>query len=159
MRDIVIYTCVFMETKMNNYELAYLLTPQLSEEEVLMHAGKVTTLIEDIKGMIEHVEKPRLRRLGYSIKKETQAYFAWTDFTMNPESTVSLEKRLKEQQFILRHMLIHRERIDMKRSRSRLQSSRTATTQTEKVIKKEERAEEKLDLETLDKKLEEILGK
>lgn len=149
-----------METKTNNYELAYLLIPQLSEEEVLMHAGKVSAVIEDTKGMIEHAEKPRLRRLGYPIKKATQAYFAWTDFTMNPESVTSLEKRLKEQQFVLRYMLIHREHTDMKRSRSRLQTGRTnSSAQPEKATKKEERAEEKLDLETLDKKLEEILGK
>ena len=151
-----------METDAKKYELAYLISPRISEEDVLMYAGKITALIEDAKGLILHVEKPRMRRLGHTIAKETQAYFSWSQFTMSSEATALLDKRLKEQQFLLRHMLIRSEGSEKRlhKTASTHHMAAHSSVQQEKAMKKEEQqAEEKLDLETLDKKLEEILGK
>ena len=56
-----------------NYELAYLLSSSIPEEEVLTRAGKLTALIEENKGLIRHVQEPRKIKLAYPVKKEKVA--------------------------------------------------------------------------------------
>ena len=42
-----------MEQEVKNYELAYLLSPSIPEEEILPHAGKLSALIEEQKGQMK----------------------------------------------------------------------------------------------------------
>lgn len=140
-----------------NYELAYLFTSSITEEEVLTRVGKLIALIEENKGAIRHVEELRKVRLAYPIKKEKVAYFGYTTFTFAPELLASLEKKIKDKE-ILRFLLVEEE-IGKRPPAFRIVPSRP-TLPKQKVIPREEpKAEEKLDLEALDKKLEEILGK
>ena len=141
-----------------NYELSYLLSPSLNEEEVLTYAGKLTTLIEESKGMIRRVEGPKKRQLSYPINKQKQAYFGWTTFSLAPEFAVSLEKKLKGQESMLRHLLVEEEVEVLRPMPLRVVPSRPVRPRPAP-LKMPKPVEEKLDLEALDKKLEEILGK
>ena len=144
-----------MESETKNYEVAYLLSPRVSEDAVLDHAGKITALIENEKGIIRHVERPKKRRLSYPVKKEAQAYFGWTTCTMPPDAAETLEQKLRKETLILRHLLVAEERP----GRAAKLRAIPPRAPAQKILRKEERTDEKLDLETLDKKLEEILGK
>lgn len=144
-----------MNSEPKNYEIAYLLSPSIPEGEVLTHAGKFTTLIEGSKGVVRHVEAPKKIKLSYSVKKERNAYFGWTAFTMAPSYLADLEKKVKAQK-LLRHLTIQHEEM------RRVPQFRPQTVRPfkERPIPREpEKPEEKLDLEALDKRLEEILGK
>lgn len=144
------------ETK--NYELAYLLSPSVIEKEVLARVGKLTALIEENKGLIRHVQEPKKIRLAYQVKKERTAYFGYTTFAMISEFLLSLEKKIKGEE-ILRYLLVEEE-VGRKAPAFRPFIPRPAPLPRPKAIPREEpKAEEKLDLEALDKKLEEILGK
>ena len=75
-----------MELEPKKYELTYLLAPSIAEESVSDSAQKIAEVIESEKGLISHSEMPRKRRLAYSVKKETHAYFGWIRFTAVPEA-------------------------------------------------------------------------
>lgn len=141
-----------------NYELAYLLSSSVPEEEILTWTGKITHAITDAKGMVRRVEEPYRRRLGYPIQKETQAYFGWTTFTVTPEKLTEIKKTVKTLGKILRSLILEEnEEVALVRP-LRLRTIPTAPA-TRPILRDIEKPEEHLDLEALDKKLEEILGK
>lgn len=152
-----------MENDLKHYEIAYLLHPSIAEEEVLGHVGKITALIEDVKGMINQSESPKKRKLAYEIEKERNAYFGWTQFLLAPEKISDLDKKLKLEgkKSVIRYLLVEQERVEAPRLHNVRKSGRTLERTGETVAGAEEQhgEEEKLDLEALDKKLEEILGK
>lgn len=152
-----------MDTDAKNYELAYLLSPSLAEEDVLGAAGKISSLIEEQKGAIRRVEAPKKRRLTYPVKKENHAYFGWTTFAALPAAVAAIEKKAKDMPQMLRH-LITEEEIETRRPMLRTfapgaRPAPAAGTSGPEVPREQEAAGEKLDFEALDKKLEEILGK
>lgn len=148
-----------METK--NYELAYLLSPSISEGEILVEAGKLNKLIEDTGGMIRRAEEPRKRRLAYPVKKEINAYFGWTTFNASGEAVVGITKKIKSFADLLRSMVTEEVEIEFRPTVLRTIPSRPAAQRAPRTVTPQEPAagEEKLDLEALDKRLEEILGK
>lgn len=146
-----------MDTK--NYELAYLLSPSLAEGEVLTRANKLSILIEEAKGIIRKSEQPRRRRLAYPVNKQKEAYFGWMTFSLAREEMPSLEKKLKGEGEILRYLVVEEEVEKRPPLVLRTIPSRPARSRPPATPKREIEPEEKLDLEALDKKLEEILGK
>ena len=147
-----------MEQDSKNYEIAYLLSPSVSEEEVLNHAHKISSLIEEQKGIIKHVQEPKKHKLSYAIHKERNAYFGWTTFRLNPEMVAALEKKLKAETSLLRYLIVEEE-TRLKAPVFRTHMAKPGIQKSAAIPREQEKQEEKLDLEALDKKLEEILGK
>lgn len=147
-----------MDKDLKNYELAYLLPPSLTEEEILTYVGKLTSCIEDSQGSIKQVEEPKKRKLAYAVKKQQIAYFGWTTFRALPEQIAVLEKKLGTQLFLLRHLIVE-EDLKLKAPMFRSPGMKTSVTpRSTEPRREQEKPDEKLDLEALDKKLEEILG-
>ena len=145
-----------MDAETKNYEIAYLLAPSIAEGEVLTYAGKLTGLIEAEKGQVKYVEEPKKRRLAYPIKKERNAYFGWTTFNAAPEKISGINKKLKDENSFLRYLIVEEE-IEKRRP---MPAFPFPTREPRaKAAPKIKIPEEKLDMEALDKRLEEILGK
>ncbi len=146
-----------MDSETRNYEIGYLLSPQLKEDAVLPCANKITAMIEGGKGIIRHMEVPRQRRLAYLIEKQERAYFGWVTFSMPAEAILILERGLRSESEILRYTILKQDRrTEIEPARFRFGGVRGATG-AKAPLRKEEPSQP-LDLETLDKKLEEILG-
>ena len=142
--------------KVKNYEIAYLLRPSINEDEVLAYSHKLSSWIEENKGVIKYSETPKKRRLAYPMQKETSAYFGWITFTATASAIKLLAKNIKDDKVFLRHLLVDRTGEDQQFKPFRFITPRPA----EQVFTAPEKpVEEKLDLGALDKKLEEILGK
>jgi small subunit ribosomal protein S6 len=140
------------------YELAYLLSPSLSEGEVALETEKVVNLIEETGGIVLHREPPKNRKLSYPIKKQRSVFFGWINFSAPPTAIASLEKKMKNEN-LLRYLVVQQGPIVAKTPTLRVIPSRPSPLATQPVPREPEKTEEKLDLEALDKKLEEILGK
>lgn len=145
-----------MERNPKKYEIAYILSSSIAEEAVTEHSQKIAARIEAEKGIISHSETPQKRRLAYPIGKESNGYFGWIKFTALPDAIAGLEKNLKAEASLLRHLIVE----DTIPQQQFGRMPRPASTPIPAVPpKREEEADERLDLEALDKKLEEILGK
>ncbi len=145
-----------MDSDPKTYELAYLLPPSIPEGDVLMAAGKLTSLIESEQGAVLRVEPPKKQRLAYPIKKQTNAYFGWTSFRMPAAGVAQVKKKLKDANLLRSAVFV--QKAEPMPLRLQTISRRPRSTQ-EGIPREQERTDEKLDLEALDKKLEEILGK
>lgn len=143
------------------YEFAYILSPKVADEEALTWSGKLAKLIEDAEAIVSHQEVPQKRRLAYPIKKEKNGFFGWVTFSANPEKISAIEKKIKNEEYVLRHLIVEAVEVPLREPRPFIPRSGTSRPTKIPAVQPADsgKEEEKLDLEELDKKLEEILGK
>lgn len=132
---------------MRTYELSYFISPELSNEEIEAISQRVIELVGS-KDKIKNIGQPVRKKLGYPINKKIYATMSSLVFVCNAEEVKEIEKKLKNDNEIIRYMLI-------------LQKEKKNNSRTIKkfVIKpnKTQRKQEKVDLNRIDEKLEEML--
>ncbi len=132
---------------MKLYELTYLISPELSPEELNFFQEKLITFLQEEKGVL--IEKSKLIRknLAYPIKKKSWAILGFLNFNLNKENLESFEKKLKAEKQILRFLILNK-----KLSRKPLKVPRKPLI-SKKILK----PRKKVDISEIEKKLEEIL--
>lgn len=149
-----------MNPDQKNYEFAYLLRPSIPEAEVSVVVAKLATIIREHNGTIRRQEEPRKRQLAYHVKKERLAYFGWITFSAPPEVLAGLKKKLGGETEVLRSLLVEEDMTKYSLPPRRTYTPRPTPSQAKLPARpSEETPAEKLDLDELDKKLDEILGK
>jgi ribosomal protein S6 len=120
---------------MRNYELTYLISSSLSEEELKRFQEKIISLIQEVGGTLGETKEP--------IRKKV-AYLTTLNFHLSPKKLDSLEKRLKSESQIIRYMIL---------TRRAPKEVPEVAIKPKKIIK----PEPKVELKEIEKKLEEIL--
>jgi len=83
---------------MRYYELNYLLSPELSEEEIGGIKEKIVSFFKKESGTISEFQSPIKKELGYSINKEVSAFLVTLNFHLLPEKIKDLGKRIRRSQ-------------------------------------------------------------
>jgi len=127
---------------MKFYELTYLISSNAPLEEAKILAENIADFIRKGGGIVTEMKNPFKGKLAFPIKKEREAFFTSIDFYFDSEKTKELAEKIKSEDKVLRTLLFKK-----------------------KVFKKMElpkipeiKKEEKVALEEIEKKLEEILG-
>lgn len=166
------------EITKKKYEIAYLLSPNVSEGEVLGYDQKITSFISQSEGEIIDARPSKKIKLAYQIKKNSHAYFGLVNFSAFPEKIGEIEKKLKFEDKLLRYLIVFLDKKAEIAKKSALppfaeeekkpaafragakymipEVKITARKPAETVEKKPE--EKKVSLEEIEKKLEKILG-
>ena len=159
-----------MDKNQNLYEIAYLVSPAYSAEDAQNFQQDVKNQVQALGGFIDHEGELIKRRLFYPIKKMAEAHAAGFRFTLGSEKIAELESRLKNPQ-VLRSMIVHTKRQPARTFRPRIEkvsgAEKPKFEQTVAALKPERpKIEPRLpdgrgaaNIEEIDKKLEEILGK
>ncbi|MDD5145069.1 MAG: 30S ribosomal protein S6 [Candidatus Pacebacteria bacterium] len=137
---------------MRNYELAYLISPDLNEEDAKQFQNRITSQIQEEGGILGEGNLFLKRRLAYPVKKQLQAYLVSTTFQLNPEKLASFEKKLKAESQILRYIFVIKRKYKIGPPRRR-----PITPTVEKSPEKPRKEEKKVELGDIEKKLDEIL--
>lgn len=103
------------EKKAKIYEIGYLIVPTLPEDKLGEAVGKIKGDIEGISGVVISEEFPKIRPLAYQInqaltgkiRKFNTAYFGWVKFETSTGDIKSLESALKNNEDVLRFLLIN----------------------------------------------------
>ena len=90
---------------MRNYELVCVIQPDLDETAFNGVLEKVKSWISDSGGSVDKVDVWGRRKLAYIIKKQREGQFVLLNMTMNPTATAELQRNLRYQETLLRHML------------------------------------------------------
>ncbi|MBI3103313.1 30S ribosomal protein S6 [Candidatus Daviesbacteria bacterium] len=91
---------------MNNYYLTLVLKPDLEEKErTALVDGIVKKLISD-QGKVEKEDLWGVRDLVYPIKRQTRGFYAHYELAADPKNARGLDKSLKLEEDILRHLLV-----------------------------------------------------
>ena len=96
---------------MREYELMYLLTPELPEDEMTAATERVSSLITNRGGEITKVDTWGRRRLAYPIRRHADGYYTVLRFNLEPDQTVELERNLRLTEPVLRHIIVHAEEV------------------------------------------------
>lgn len=167
-----------------NYELTFILSPELEEKGVDSFEQEIEKSIRDLGGDLKRKSKPEKRNLSYPIKKFQSGYYLVINFLFNPEKLEELASVLKHKKDILRHIINFVEESSFtkpekeKGKGKKMPKAKTGKIKeiaeeiTEEEIKEIKRKVKKkkkpsfakategneVELEEIDKKLEEILG-
>jgi len=131
---------------MKLYELTYLISPNLSEEQLKIFQEKINFLIQQEQGILGRIINITKKRLAYPIRKNIQAYLSTLSFQLNPENLASLEKKLKAENYLLRYTIF------AQKPKKIIEIFKKPLVPTQKISKP------KVELKEIEKKLEEILG-
>ncbi|MEK7584076.1 MAG: 30S ribosomal protein S6 [Patescibacteria group bacterium] len=151
---------------MQHYELLYLVTTEIPENELQKIQSEVSGFITQQGGKIAKEEQLGRRKLAYPIKAERYGFYILTEFDLEPEHALALRKTLELHKHISRHMLVEKRQLSAKEMLMQEQAKRRVQERMEKQAQRDQAAKEetsgtkhdqKISLEDLDKKLDEIL--
>lgn len=90
-----------------NYELMYIINPNLSEEETAAVVEKFKALVEQ-NGTLEEMEEMGKRKLAYEINYISEGYYVLVKFTSGPDFPAELDRVLGITDGILRSLITRR---------------------------------------------------
>ncbi len=94
---------------MRNYELMYIIRPDLDEEQLAAVIEKFTNLINNNGGEVVTADKWGKRRLAYEINDYREGIYILVNFKGQAETAQELDRVMKITDEILRFMIIHKE--------------------------------------------------
>lgn len=155
---------------LNQYELLYIVPAQFTEDELTPVKQKVREVIEKAGGKISLEDNLGKKKLAYPIKKMFQGYYLLNHFEMESSGIEAFEKDLRLTDHVLRHMVVHYEpKAAMKledikagisafgEEEPRREERKVTPPPPQEKPKELTEEEKKVNLEELDKKLDEIL--
>ena len=94
---------------MNQYEVLYVITPELDEEADKVVMDKFADIITANGGEIEKTEVWGKRRLAYPIDYKTEGYYVLVVFSANPELPRELERNMRNDERLMRYMVTRKQ--------------------------------------------------
>ena len=95
---------------MRDYEVLYIVRPELTEEELGAAVEKVTGLIANLGGSHQRTNIWGKRRLAYEVNHLREGYYVLTDFQIEQERVPELEATLKISDTVFRHQVVRKPR-------------------------------------------------
>jgi len=92
-----------------DYELAFILNPEVNEEQTRGMLDRVEQIVANYGGQIVKVSQWGRRRLAYPIERHRDGFYVFIDMILTPETVVELERTLKVSEIVLRHMVRKRD--------------------------------------------------
>ncbi|MCS7186768.1 MAG: 30S ribosomal protein S6 [Armatimonadetes bacterium] len=89
-----------------SYELIFLVDAGLPKDELNSLIEKVQNFLEQREGVVDNVRVSDVRRLAYEIKKRTHGVYVVFNFWLKPNLVTELERMLRLEERVLRHMVI-----------------------------------------------------
>lgn len=93
---------------MRDYEVLYIVRPDLDDEKVQDAVKRVNTLIERSGGTAERTNLWGKRKLAYEVKHQKEGAYVLQDFQLNPDRVPELESALKITEEVLRHLIVRK---------------------------------------------------
>ncbi len=90
---------------MKNYELMYILMPNLDEEAIKAENAALQKIITDNGGKITGVNEWGMRDLAYEIKKQTKGYYVVVNFTAAGELNAKFNSIVSLDQKVMRFLI------------------------------------------------------
>ena len=94
---------------MNKYEVAVVVTAQITDEERAAVVEQVKAYIARRGGNVTEVEDWGKRRLAYEIAKQSEGYYYFVKVDAAPTMSVELEKDLRIMENVLRYLIVREE--------------------------------------------------
>ena len=91
---------------MANYEVLYILSPSISDEERESVIAKFKSYIESNNGTIAGIDKWGLKPLAYPIKFKNEGHYVLMTYSSSAETSTAMGKLMLINENILRHIIV-----------------------------------------------------
>ena len=88
-----------------NYEVVYILDPNLTEDATAALVEKFKALVES-KGTLGEVNEWGKRRLAYPINDLNEGYYVLMTFTATPDLPAELDRQLRINDAVMRSIIV-----------------------------------------------------
>jgi small subunit ribosomal protein S6 len=93
---------------LRDYEVLYIVRPDLDDDKVQDVVKRVNTLIERAGGAAERTNLWGKRKLAYEVKHQKEGSYILQDFRIPRERIPELEAALKITEEVLRHLIVRK---------------------------------------------------
>ena len=93
---------------MNKYELIYIISSDVSEEDREALIKKFASYVEDRKGTVEGIDKWGMKKLAYPINFKNEGFYVVMNLTMNPQDVDAMAKLMNITEGIVRQMFVRK---------------------------------------------------
>jgi small subunit ribosomal protein S6 len=91
----------------HDYEVTFILNPNLGEDEVTANSERINALIANAGGEVIDVHSwGGKRRLAYPIQHQREGYYVTTKFRTSPAAAHGLDAQIKLNDNVMRHLVI-----------------------------------------------------
>lgn len=90
------------------YEIAYILDPQLEEEEQVALIQRFSDLVTSRGGSVDHIDRWERRRLAYEIRDRREGFYVFMNITADPATKAEVDRQMGLTEGILRHRIFRR---------------------------------------------------
>ncbi|MFA5877801.1 MAG: 30S ribosomal protein S6 [Candidatus Staskawiczbacteria bacterium] len=142
---------------MKLYELTYLVSTELKNEEVEKTASEIDTFLQQEGAIIMKSGVAMPKTLGYQIKRQGSAFILSLDFNSEPETAKKLEETMRKNPRVIRFLVIAKRPARVKKIREREEKKVMKEVEIP-VGEKFKKSEKKVELKDIEEKLEEILS-
>ncbi len=91
---------------MANYEILYIISPSVSEEEREALINKFKAYVDSNKGTIAGLDKWGLKQLAYPIKFKKEGHYVLMTYNAPAEASIAMGKLMLITDNILRHIIV-----------------------------------------------------
>jgi small subunit ribosomal protein S6 len=95
-----------MPENAHDYELVVIVVPQLDEQGVAAVIERYSNWISAAGGTVGSTNVWGRRTLAYAIKKQTDGVYAQLNFQLPPNKSRELERNLRIDEQVIRHLLV-----------------------------------------------------
>ncbi len=93
---------------LRDYEILYIVRPELDEEQLQSAIGAVDRLIQSVGGQGQKTDVWGRRRLAYEVDRLREGHYVLTDFQLDPQRVPEMEATLKISDTIFRHLIVRK---------------------------------------------------
>lgn len=108
-----------------DYEILYIVKPDLDEEAVAEATRSVEELITGFGGTVQKTDQWGRRKLAYEVQHLREGHYVLTDFQFDPERVPELEGQLRISESVFRY-LVTRKPEKVRSTRARRKAARAA---------------------------------
>jgi len=94
---------------LRDYELVFILRPDLEDEAVQAFIDRVANLIREYGGQVKKVEPWGRRKLAYFIQRHREGYYVLMQFALGARRVTDLERWLLLNEDVIRHLIVRLE--------------------------------------------------
>lgn len=93
---------------LRDYEILYIVRPELDDEALQQAIASVNKLIETLGGVSQKTDVWGRRRLAYEVRHLREGQYVLTDFQIDPARVPEMESTLKISDTVFRHLVVRK---------------------------------------------------
>ncbi len=93
---------------MTNYEVLYIVSPSVSEEEREALINKFKAYVEAAQGTVAGIDKWGLKKLAYPISFKTEGFYVLMNYSAKAETSTAMEALMHITDGILRAIVVRK---------------------------------------------------